>query len=302
MKRLFVACLVLVAFAPAPVAQARYARAVLLFNLQDPVITESSGVASSSYSNDVIFTHNDSGDYSRFFAIGPKGRTIGTYSVVGAGFADWEDMVRGPAPGGGSVLWFADIGDNYAPQPTRPFVTLYAVAEPRVDPKTPAGDVAVPVTDFGDFVYEDGPHNSETLLVHPKTGDLVTVGKEPSGDSGVFVAEPVIPGINVFRRVATIPFSKLARPRQPTDFDATSRLLTTGGDISPDGRRLVIRTYVEAFEWDISKGLVAGLRRKPARIPLPFTKQGEAIGYTRDGRSLITTSEQLPAPVHLIRG
>lgn len=101
-------------------------------------------------------------------------------------------------------------------------------------------------------------------------------------------------------RVATIRFDKIARPFQKGDYDATSRLSATGGEVSRDGKRLVVRTYVEAFQWDISQGLVAGLKKTPVRIPLPRTKQGEAIAYAGDDVSLVTTTEQLPSPVHLV--
>lgn len=106
----------------------------------------------------------------------------------------------------------------------------------------------------------------------------------------------------MLRRVATISFKNIARPAHPKDFSPSSRLQTTGGEFSPDGRRLVIRTYIEAFEWDVARGLEAGLKQPPTRIPLPRTAQREAIAYTRDGLSLVTTSGQLPAPVHLVPG
>jgi hypothetical protein len=150
-------------------------------------------------------------------------------------------------------------------------------------------------------MYEDGPHDAETLFVHPKNGTLGIVTKSADGESGVYVAsKPNELGVAILQRVATISFRRIARPHRKTDFGPESRLQTTGGDMSPDGKRLVVRTYVEAFEWNVSKGLAAGLKRPPLRIPLPRTNQGEAIAYTRDGRSLVTTTEQIPSPVHLI--
>jgi hypothetical protein len=295
-KRVAALVVLLAGLAWPGVAEAAYTKAVLLYNLQDANITESSGVASASYSNDVYFTHNDSGDYSRFFAFGPRGRTIGTFSVVGAGFFDWEDMARA-----GHTLYFGDIGDNYLPTSSRPDVTIYEVDEPHVNPADAVGDVVVPITARTDLVYEDGPHNAETLVVEPRHGTPMIVTKDEGGVSGIYAALPLFPGFGSLHRIATIDVRKIARPYRRSDYDRTSRLLTTGGDISSDGRRLVVRTYVEAFEWDISKGIARGLRSKPLRIPLPFTKQGESIAYTRDGRALVTTSEQLPTPVHLIR-
>ena len=300
MKRFSLLCLaVLVLVLPTP-ARAGYSRAILLFNLQDPAIAESSGVASYSRSASVLFTHNDSGDIPRFFAIGSKGETLSTYLVVGAFSADWEDMARGPGSDGDPALYFGDIGDNFV---SRPFITVYEVPEPMVGPEAQTTPVPVPVGVTRRLQYEDGPRDAETLFVHPRTGALGIVSKEANGESGIYIAEPSEGApFETLRRVATVSFRKIARPVQKSDFGPESRLQTTGGDISRDGRRIVIRTYVEAFEWNISKGLAAGLKRTPLRIPLPRTNQGEAIAYTRDGRSLVTTTEQVPAPVHLIPG
>lgn len=301
--RKLLCCLVALSFLVAAPASASYRRAILLFNLQDDRITESSGVAPYSRSSEILFTHNDSGDIPRFFAIGPDGETLATYNMIGLAVSvDWEDMARGPGADGKPALFFADIGDNGS---SRPFVTVYEIPEPDVgtadtEEHLNLGGPFGPITHL---MYEDGSHDAETLFVHPKTGALGVVTKSADGESGVYVAgKPDANGFATLDRVATISFKKIARPYQKADFGPESRLQTTGGDMSPDGKRLVIRTYVEAFEWNVAKGLAAGLKRTPVRIPLPRTNQGEAIAYTRNGRSLVTTTEQRPSPVHLIPG
>jgi hypothetical protein len=299
MKRCALLCAMFLTLVSTRPAEAAYGHAVLLFNLQDAEIDESSGVVAGSQDG-VLFTHNDSEDAPpwRFFAVGANGQTLATYTAIGSLNTDWEDMSRGPGSDGKPALFFGDIGDNFL---IRPFLVIYEVAEPAVDVASEGAQVQVPVVSIKRFVYPDGRHDSETLLVHPVTGEIAVVTKDATGESGVYVeGEEILPGLATLTRVATISFTKIARPYQPTDFDQTSRLLATGGDISPDGRRLVVRTYVEAFEWDISKGLATGLNGAPLRIELPFTKQGEAICYARDGRAVLTTSEQLPAPVHRI--
>ena len=282
-------------------ASAGYGRARLLFFLQDTRITESSGVASYSRSSKVLFTHNDSGDVARFFAIGPRGETLATYTFLnGYTAVDWEDMARGPGIDKKPALIFGDIGDNAA---SRPFVTIYAIPEPEIDFSNASEnfEIGAPMGTVTRLMYEDGPHDAETLFVHPKTGQVGIVTKSADGESGVYIAgKPDEMGFATLKRVASISFKKIARPYQKADFGPESRLQTTGGDISPDGKRIVVRTYVEAFEWNIAGGLAKGLARRPTRIPLPRTNQGEAIAYTRDGRSLVTTTEQQPSPVHLI--
>ena len=86
-----------------------YADGTLLFRFQDSRITESSGLVAGSRS-DLLFTHNDSGDVARFFAVDRTGRTRATYRLRGVQARDWEDIARGP----GGTLWLGDIGDNSA--------------------------------------------------------------------------------------------------------------------------------------------------------------------------------------------
>lgn len=91
--------------------------------LSDPRITESSGVASASWADGVIWTHNDSGDEPRFYAVNTGTCTVmAVYDVTGAQAVDWEDMTRS-----GTSLHFGDIGDNDA---RRASVTVYDVPEP----------------------------------------------------------------------------------------------------------------------------------------------------------------------------
>jgi hypothetical protein len=48
---------------------------------------------------------------------------------------------------------------------------------------------------------------------------------------------------------------------------------------------------------DVAAAISSGQRR---RIPLPPTAQGEAVTFTPDGRSLLTSTEGVPAPVQVI--
>lgn len=279
---------------------------VLLFHFTDPLIDESSGVATGSLPEGYLWTHEDSGGGQVFFAIGPDGSTAGRYQLTfGARRAmDWEDMAWGPGPDGSGRLYLADIGDNGR---NRPAVTVYEVAEP--DP-VGAANADVVVLAAHHLVYPDGPHDAETFLVDPVSGAMGIVTKESDGRSGLYVADaPIVndlavdgAAVHLLRHVQTIDLAAVASPYEPWHFNETSRLLATGGAVSPDGSRLVVRTYVEAFEWALGPdGLSGGAVGAPHRIDLPPTRQGEAIGYAWDGLSLVVTSEGQFAPVHLIR-
>lgn len=259
-----------------------YAPATELCRFADPRIDESSGVAASSRSDAFFFTHNDSGDSPRFFAVDRLGATVGVFDVEGARADDWEDMGRGRNEGR-PVLFFADIGDNFR---RRASVVVYEVLEPRV-----RGDATVKVLRRHELRYEDGPHDAETLLVHPRDGRIYVVTKERTGTAAVYGAEQ-----GRLTRVAEVRLDGLVRRA-----GAYARAVTAG-EIRGDGRKVVLRTPFEAFEWTVDTDVVEAFAGEPHRIPLPETKQGEGIAYTREGSSLVTTTEGVGAPVHVLEG
>jgi hypothetical protein len=258
-----------------------------------PVITESSGIVASSTNDNVFFTHNDSGDSPRYFAVDRSCRLLATVNVQGASAVDWEDIARGPGSTGKTAIFLGDIGDNNA---TRSSVTVYEVSEPSVNTAT-TGIVMTQRPIAHRFTYEDGPHNAETLLVEPKTGRVIVVTKADDGDSGVYVAQG-----SVLHEVGAIDFSLISTgvPLSHSPIAVLGGDLATGGDVAPDGRRVVVRTYAQAFEWRVNGGdVVAALKGTPQVVDLPDERQGEAIAYTRDGKDLVTTSEGKGASLDL---
>jgi hypothetical protein len=256
-----------------------YARAERACGL-DRAIDESSGVASASWADDVVWTHNDSGDDARFFAVSTTDcSTLATYTVRGAEARDWEDMTRA-----GTTLYFGDIGDNAE---RRPEVTVYEVAEP--GPDAPAGAVRPAATRV--LRYPDGSHNAESLLIDPTTDRIVIVTKTDAGLGTVYRAPES--GQGTMERVADLDPGPAA-----VGLAGKAAILATGADAIPG--RLIVRTYVGAFEWDVPEGTDLGgaLAQAPARVPLALTVQGEAIAYTRDGTGLWTTSEGDSGPLH----
>jgi hypothetical protein len=96
-----------------------------------PALNESSGIVPATLHEGVFFTHNDSGDEARLFAINRKGQVIQPewaedyrgIRLPGAVNVDWEDITRDLA---GNLL-VADTGNN-ANQ--RRDLCVYVVPEP----------------------------------------------------------------------------------------------------------------------------------------------------------------------------
>ena len=254
--------------------------------LADPRIDESSGIAASSWSDEVVFTANDSGDAARFFAVNTRTcATRATHPVTGAKNVDWEDMARGVAADGAPVVWLADIGDN---RRKRRGVVVYEVAEPGA-----GATGALPIRSRWTLTYPDGAHDAETLIVDPETGRPVIVTKDTAGGnsrayrvraSGSGVLEPL-----TALDVRALPGGGLASPAWSL----------TAGATSPDRRRVVLRSYFSAWVWTTSPGepLAATLARPPERLNLPVGGQAEALSFTRDGGGLWATAEGAGSPL-----
>ena len=255
-----------------------FGAAILLAKLSDPAINESSGMARSYRFPGRYYTHNDSGDSARFWRFDESGKTEGPYSLAGASAVDWEDLAS-VRIGEKSYLYFGDIGDN---SEKRKSVQVYRVEEP----DSPGSSLRAEVFEI---TYPDRPHNAEALMVG-QNGAITIVTKTDKGPCKVFILENPTPGPSqTMREVGSLSVGAAISPSK----------LVTGGDFSADGRFAVIRTYVEAYEFDVPKD-GAWWSSKPRRIATAAELQGEAITYALDGQSLLTSSEFAPCPISRI--
>jgi hypothetical protein len=247
--------------------------AVVATRLADPRIVESSGLALSRRHPGVVWTHNDSGDEARLFAVGSDGQTRAVLRLAGVEARDWEAVAAGRDDRGRPALFAGDIGDNNGVWPE---IAVYRVTEPAV-----LRDATVPAVRYR-LRYADGPHNAEALLVDPQSNRLYVATKAESG-GGLYRAPARLDpaGVNALQRIARVP------------------PVVTDGAFLPGGRGFVLRDYQQAH-------LYAGPGRRVGSFDLPLQLQGESLAVTADGRSLLVGSEgpdselwrvPLPAPL-----
>jgi len=256
-------------------------------SLADHRIEESSGIAASSSTDEVVFTHNDSGDEPRFFAVDTRTcATRATFQVAGARNLDWEDMAGGSAADGAPVLWLADIGDNAA---RRASVVVYEVDEPQAG----ASGGSVRLRQRWTLTYPDGAHDAETLLIDPETGRPVVITKDGAAGRSQAYRLPAA-GSGVLERLAGLDVRAL-----PGGGLVSPAWSLTGGATSPDRRTVALRSYLSAWLWTTTPGepLSATLARRPDSLALPVGRQAEALTFTRDGTGLWVTSEGAGAPL-----
>lgn len=274
---------------PAP---GRYGPATKLADLKDPAIRESSGIVASRSTPGLYWTHNDSGDGPFLYAFDERGVRRGVWRVTGAAARDWEDIAAGPGPRRNTnYLYIGDIGDN---NERRAEIIVYRLPEPVISAADAASTKSKPrLPEAAETIrlrYPDGKHDAEALLVHPVTSSIYLITKVPFAGAGIY--EAAAP----HSTTSTTTLSRKGELNVPGLFGG----MITGGDISPNGRRVAFCDYLQGYE--------IVLREPDAEFntiwkqPLtPFAlgsrKQGEAITYRLDGKALLATSEGLPAPL-----
>ncbi len=229
------------------------------FRFADPAIIESSGLAASVVHPGVVWTHNDSGNPARLFAVDQAGATVATLDVEGALNVDWEAVAMGRGPDGSAALFVADTGANLS---LRPQPSVYVVAEP-----SELASGSVPAERFP-VSYADGRlPDVETILVDPVTNQVFLVEKRDGG--GVVYAGPerlVADQPNVFTPIGTGP------------------TLVSDGTFLADGR-VALRNNTRVRLYDRPGGV------EQAIMELPRMSVGESVTAAVDGTALLLGSE-----------
>jgi hypothetical protein len=268
-----------------------FQRASIVGRIGSNEIRESSGITASKCQEGLLWTHNDSGDGPFIFALDPLGRHLGTWKVAAADNVDWEDIASYKDAAGNCFLVIGDIGNrNKEPRTEH---TIYWVAEPGVDGSASSTSRKSPAQTAparsATFSYPDGPQDAESLLIHPLNGTIYVLTKRRDAAAGVYR----LPAENGPFPLKLVRVSDITVPAVPNG-------LITGGDISSDGRHLLLTDYFAAYEFTIPDGAADFdeiWRQRPAVIDLGEREQGEAIAYSPDGNSIFATSEGKNPPL-----
>lgn len=256
-----------------------------LCTVSDNRLNEISGlVATDSGYFAINDTGNDDADSLRVFSLDKQCGVADVQNWTGEEFnpLDPEDLARSSD----GTLWVADIGDNDA---SRPRAAIWRIAKG-----------ADPV--LHRLTYPDGPRDAEAILMQGKTPIVVT--KDATGTSQVYVASKPLTSattdITSMRSAGTLTISSTGTSGgDAVGIGEVGQLTITGGAVSPDGKKVALRTYTDAYEWDVKNGDIAAAITggKPRHTPLPNEPQGEAISYSADGSSFITTTEGADPPL-----
>lgn len=255
--------------------------------LQNPEVTETSGLIASDLFDGIYYLHNDSGDGARFFATDLAGADLGTFTVAGAGAVDWEDAAAGPCGNGGSCLYWGDIGDN--PE-SRPGITVYRVAEPT---QVGLGADQVLEAEAFELVYEDGPHDAEAMVI------------DPSGPRIIVIIKDAVTGAVAYGSPVPLTEGSPMVLSPVADFELPEGLkLITGAEaFGEDG--ILVRSYAGVFYYPRPVGgeLLDAFGQPGCVLPRPIEMQGEAVAPLPldEGGGFVTIAEGSGAAVNVVR-
>ena len=270
-----------VALAPIAVAETAPAGEKVV-TVQDPRVSESSGLVASPTHDGLVWTVNDSGHTASVFGVSLRsGRTVAVLRLRDTDARDWESMAAGRLADGRGVLWIGDTGDNSG---TRESIVLRLVREPE---QLPDDGRAVDVTPVSLRVrYPDGPHDVEALVL-TQDGRLLLVTKELFAGTIYQVPPEAVRSALAGTSVTT--------PVTARDVGGVKQSLVTDGTTLPDGR-VVLRGYVDASIYADRTRSDRGFEQQ-STFRLPPQQQGETVTAVDGGAALLVGSEGVRQPL-----
>ncbi|MBC7640193.1 MAG: hypothetical protein H7231_10470, partial [Rhodoferax sp.] len=266
------ALLLAAALTPAPVV------------VQDPRITESSGLVASPTRPDLVWTVNDSGSSAVVYGVSLRtGRTVATLRLAKTDARDMEAMTATRGADGAGLLWIGDVGDNRA---VRASVVLRLVREPVPTASATVRPVSLRVR------YPDGPHDVETLIWTPDRRLLLVTKNLFSG----VVYEVPAPAV-----AAAIAGRSTLDPVSAQPVAEVAMSLVTDGAALPDGR-IILRGYSGAtiYRSPPRAGGEGQALQPLQQVALPAQPQGETLTVVDGGRAVLVGSEGKRQPLQRV--
>ena len=297
------------------------AEALIALGRLEPAITESSGLARSKSVAGAFWTINDSGNRPELFLFSHQAEPLARCEIKSAPNKDWESMATWQVADQNYIV-IGDVGDNTR---KRKYGHLYFVQEPTIKPtKKDRYEKSLPAVGL-QIRFDGGPINCEALGIDPQSNDVYFVEKQFAETDDLQT-----PGVFKLSLPADALLDRLRlKPKKrggPIDGEFIATRIAdfpvhgvTGMAFSPDGKRVIIRDYLQMrlFQRDapVARRTVDSSsdpsipntsnplprtpswdevfnHQTPTVLPLPIQRQGEAICFSSDSKSIVVTSEK----------
>ena len=239
-----------------------------------PELNEISGLIASDLNPGSFWMHNDSGDKSRLFLVDSIGQLLQTVNLEGIVAIDMEDIAKVELQGRTYIV-LADIGDNRG---VRSSIKLYKFEEPKWDTTSKKQiELAKENIEVITLNYDGPARDAEAIFIDPISKNFYLISKREF-QSALYTA-------NIFNGVKQHQLKKLL------SFPFT---FVTAADISPTGNAILIKnlTQVYFFPRDPKEKVEQSLSKPFRNMQYEPEPQGEAISFSKDGKSFFTVSER----------
>lgn len=284
-------------------ASSTFLASIDLGDVENPGLSEASGLAASRVNPGYFWSHNDSGNPNVLFYFDDKGKGLRTFELVGTQNRDWEDMAIVGESDGSATVYVADFGDNNAAYAD---YTIYWFKEPVINSGTSS---KISTVNFLKFKLPDGARDMECLLMDQKTKDIFIVSKRENNKRLYKIpASSIIPSANVqaeFVQELTFSTPIISDPR------VIAVNYISGGAVSADNSEILIKNYYEMNYWKRSSGesIPSALKRPPVKVTYAGINsdgtgqeiQGEAVSFAADGSGYYTLGEGSAARLYFYK-
>lgn len=274
----------------------KWAEPKKLGTLDNSLLMEASGMDVSNKYQDRIYHINDSGKKLELITTDMKGNKHRKIEINGYknGNSDNEDLSTGPCYKN-NCIFIGDIGDNLE---KRTEIKIVILKERKSYP------ASVSPLKVLRLKYPDGPHNAESLAVHPN-GDIYIISKESD-----FKKMKYYPS-NIYRLKRSVWENNKGTSMIPELVGKIDTSLLNGGDrfflnniitsldISGDGKKFILLTYQNAYEiytdltYAKSDTFYNIDNLSYSYIELKKLPQQEAISYVNSDKSFIYNTEYI---------
>lgn len=267
--------------------------ATRLMAIQSRLLYEVSGIDQSPKYPGNFWVHNDSGSDPELFLVDSLGATRLTVLLDGVQNRDFENLTTWQV---NSKAWIAvgDFGDNLR---KRKSFQIHVLEEPVLKERVIRTQIRPLYT--LECTFEDGvPRDCEAMAFIDKPDRLLICSKprlaETLSGKSAELFEVVLPHDRKKRLLSGIIARKVG--------DVAGGLIT-GMDYEPNRHLLVIRNYLQAdlYSIDPQRLRQSVAEQKNKSVILPVQRQGEAICFVDNGRSVVITSEGKQQDVIRIR-
>lgn len=223
----------------------KWGNAKKLGTLDKNILVEASGMEVSGKYKNRVYHVNDSGKELELITTDMKGNNLKKINIKGFNNnnSDNEDLSSGPCYRN-SCIFIGDIGDNLE---KRTEIKIVLILERKTYP------ASVSPIKVLRLKYPDGPHNAESLAVHPN-GDIYIISKESDFKNMEYYPS------NIYRLKRKAWEGNKGTVMIPEFVGKIDTGLLNGGDkffldniitsldISRDGKKFVLLTYQDAYE------------------------------------------------------